>query len=222
MAWYTAAGGTTCVAAYNAVGAASLSNSYVNLANPGTNDLTVGGSAPTWSYGTGWTFTSSKYLITGVVPASGYSILVRFSAGTFSGAQRICGAKNTDSNPRFEIIPNFGGASYYFAGSNTSPSGGLSSGVTGIAGQQGYKNGSAHGGTIGAWSGSITYGIHINGTNNGGSNSSATVDAVIQAVAIYSGTLSGADVATITTAMLALPTASLLPVMFQHSEAGMI
>jgi hypothetical protein len=50
MAWFTAAGGTTCVAAYDAVGAASLADSYVNEANVGTYTLAPG-AAPAWAAG---------------------------------------------------------------------------------------------------------------------------------------------------------------------------
>lgn len=71
--WYLAGGvaKATCLAAYQAIGAASLAESYVNLANPGTYNLS-GGVAPTWAAETGWTFDgSSQYKLTGITPAAG-------------------------------------------------------------------------------------------------------------------------------------------------------
>jgi hypothetical protein len=46
---------TSCIAAYQPKGAASYAASKVNLANPGTYDLT-NGNDPSWSASTGWTF----------------------------------------------------------------------------------------------------------------------------------------------------------------------
>lgn len=59
MAWFTAPSGATCVAAYDAIGAASLADSYVNEANPGTFDAAPG-VAPTWAYGTGGPYTETQ------------------------------------------------------------------------------------------------------------------------------------------------------------------
>ena len=69
--------GETCIAAYQPKGAADLAASYVNLITPGTYNAAPG-TAPTFDAATGWTFNgSTQYLTTGVVPASGYSMLVR-------------------------------------------------------------------------------------------------------------------------------------------------
>ena len=55
--WWLAGGidPDDCVAAYQPKGAASYAASKVNLANPGTYDLT-NGNDPSWSASTGWTF----------------------------------------------------------------------------------------------------------------------------------------------------------------------
>ena len=52
---------TSCVAAYQPKGAASYAASKVNLANPGTYNLSDG-VAPNWDTGTGWGFTETQYL----------------------------------------------------------------------------------------------------------------------------------------------------------------
>ena len=55
--WWLAGGidPDDCIAAYQPKGAASYAASKVNLANPGTYDLT-NGNDPSWSASTGWTF----------------------------------------------------------------------------------------------------------------------------------------------------------------------
>ena len=71
-AWYLRGGiaRANCVAAYAAKAAASLAASYVNLANPGTYNLTTT-SAPSWANATGWSFNgTANYLNTGIVPNS--------------------------------------------------------------------------------------------------------------------------------------------------------
>ena len=54
--------GKTVVVAYQPKGADDLSDSYINLANPGTFDASPG-VAPSWNASTGWTFNgSTQYL----------------------------------------------------------------------------------------------------------------------------------------------------------------
>lgn len=221
MAWYTSPGGTTCVAAYNAVGASSLANSYINLANPGTYDAAPG-VAPTWAYGTGWTFNgTTQYLTTGVVPASDqtWSALIRFSGGA-QNTKYIFGAVTSGSTRFFGFNTNYtDNKVYYYNGSFLGINTGINSGVLGVAGNKGYRNGSAESGTIPAGSGTITGGALI-GAVNVGATPSFLWPGNVQALAIYSGTLSASDVATITTAMNALPVAGLLASMLQHAAMG--
>lgn len=68
-----------CVAAYQAIGAESYAASKVNLANPGTYDLTDG-VAPSWNAETGWTFDGlNQYLFAGAYPHSNvpFTVIVR-------------------------------------------------------------------------------------------------------------------------------------------------
>lgn len=64
--------------AYQAIDASDQASSYVNLANPGTNDLTVG-VAPGWTANDGWQFTGSQYLQTSFIPTNTTSMIIRYS-----------------------------------------------------------------------------------------------------------------------------------------------
>lgn len=78
--WYLAGGeiaAENCVAAYSAVGAASQEDSYINLANPGTNDLSVALGSPGWSAATGWSFDGASALTMGAITLnSEFSIFI--------------------------------------------------------------------------------------------------------------------------------------------------
>ena len=203
MAWFTAPAGTTCVAAYDAVGAASLADSYVNEANPGTNDAAPG-VAPTWAVGTGWTFNgTTQYLTTGVVPVNNqtWSIIVRFSSLT-QGSSVICGMRLNGAPGYFRIIPRFTDNNVYYGnGNQVAVTSSLTSGVLAVGGTQGYRNGVAEGAAIAAGGGAFSGAVYIGAGNQEGVGAVSFTATAIQALAIYSGTLSASDVATITTAM---------------------
>src|SRR3989344_7466925 len=92
--WTTAGGAPTPVAAYQPISAASLTASYANLANPGTYTAAVG-VAPTFASSTGWTFNgSTQYLTTGVIPANGWSMIVRFSNATGATVNGVAAGSN--------------------------------------------------------------------------------------------------------------------------------
>jgi len=61
--WWLSGGisAANCVAAWQAKGAASLAASYINLANPGTHNLTVkaGATDPIFDTSVGWTFSAA-------------------------------------------------------------------------------------------------------------------------------------------------------------------
>lgn len=199
-AWWAAGGiGASCLAAYQAIGAASLAASYINLANPGTYDLTAG-SAPAFG-ANGWTFATNKYLKTGVLPTTGGSMFVQFSDAN-AGArivQYIAGAYG-GAGKFFAIAPIYQTNDILFGnGSFIQVAGGAkTSGNVGIAGNRGYYNGSTLGGAITA---GTDPGVEIYiGTLNGAQTN--YIDAVIQAVAIYSAAIAPAP---LSTAMAALP-----------------
>lgn len=81
---------TACVAAYEPICAVSLADSYINRANPGTNDAAPG-VAPTWAAETGWTFNgTTQYLTTGIdaKPAQ-FTIVARFAMSDVANYRTI-------------------------------------------------------------------------------------------------------------------------------------
>lgn len=206
--WWLAGGAPTPVAAYQPKGAASLAASYVNLANPGTNDAAPG-VAPTFNTAVGWTFNgSTQYLTTGVVPASGWAAIVRFSNVTSAaGVRALLGEGFTDAS--LAIFPRWTGGTgvqYYNGLSagflNKSPV--LLGGVLAVSGNTAYRDGVTESGTMGAWTGSNTWGIYIGAYNVNGTTPSGFLACDIQAAAIYPSTLTAGMVAAVSAAMAAL------------------
>lgn len=201
-AWWRAGGAPTPVAVYQPKGSASLAASYVNLANPGAYDAAPG-VAPTFAAGTGWAFNgSSQYLITGVVPAGGWSMLVLFSNAVVFGARVLVGCRAAAAS-RFAVGPSVSGVGVYYAYDNFKeipPV--LIAGVLGIAAEKGYRNGVLDEINIGTWSGSAV------ALTIGARNWNGTIDSYysgyIQAVAIYNTTLTAPQVLAVSTAMAAL------------------
>ena len=192
--WWQVAG-QTCVAAYQPIGAASLAASYVNLANPGTYDAAPG-VAPTLVAG-GWSFAaaSSQYLTTKYNYLHPGTIIVRFSGAALTAIARIFGINvdNLSLNPN-----NVSGVAWTLGGTLTYRNPPLAAGILAIAGNQPYRNGAVDGLPI---SGSMTTGNVIIGMR---SDNSRYFTGTIAAIAIYSTTLSAADVAALTTRMQAL------------------
>ena len=189
---------------YKPIGAASLAASYINLANPGTNNAAPG-TAPTFAAATGWAFNGSAYLTTGIVPASGWTLIVRFSNAPTASDSMLAGSNNGGATDRrFYLCNRLGGDNVtYGAGGFTNASPALAAGVLAIAGQQAYRNGAADGAAIGAWGGTTTYDIWIGGLNLTGTINRVTTGK-IQAVAIYNTALTAAQVAAISSAMALL------------------
>jgi len=200
--------GQTCVAAYQAIGAASLEASYVNLAQPGTYDLTVPNTAPAFNTATGWTFGTNKYLATGIGPASTqyWTLLLRFSNGPSETASSPAGIL---ANGKAGFFPqpfrgNTLGGRRYFQGEVVAKGNGtgVTSGVIGIAGNKAFYNGEDEGLSLGTGVDASPYPFFV-----GAFNSYTTLtywDGTIQCVVFYSTTLSAPDVAALTTRMAAL------------------
>lgn len=202
-AWWEVAG-KTCVAAYQPKGAASYEASLVNLAQPGTYNATEG-VAPTWDAATGWGFNgSTQYLDTGIVPSSwSWTYLVRFTDGAGVGIQSLLGTTNVAGNRRIGLHHVYNAARIYYHGSNyTEPGSPLTTGVMGMAGLQPYLNGAADGGTITSSTYDMDRTLFIAARNLGSVANFGNVKIV--SLAIYSDTLSAAEVATVSAAMAAL------------------
>lgn len=197
--WWLVAG-KTCVAVYQPKGAASLAASYVNLANPGTYDAALG-VAPTWASATGWTFNgSTQYLTTGIVPASGWSMLARIANTIAWGG--IVGATPTTSNGFsmrwFPETLRVGIHETGFIGNVAIATGNE---VLALAGRNLYSDGvflASGGGTL-----STAPGLYIGAENLMGVKN-YPFTGMILAVAIYSSTLTAGEVAAVSAAMAAL------------------
>jgi hypothetical protein len=199
--WWTL-NGQTCVAAYQPKGVASLALSYVNRANPGTYDAAPG-VAPTHGGATGWTFATTDWLSTGIVPTGSYSMIVRFSGA--SGTQISLAGARTGWAQGFFIVPRSGGtnALYDNGGRYTSAGGALTAGTICIAGSFAYLNGTLLG-AIPTPVTDTTHAIYIGKINDGGTPLASAASVIVACCAVYSTTLSAGDVATLTTRMAAL------------------
>ena len=203
-AWY--AGLTDLVAVYQPKGAASLAASYVNLVNPGTYDAAPG-TAPTFATATGWTFAaaSSQYLATGITPAGGYTMIVRFS-GVTNGVdnQYLIGSRNNTGNRRCYLLLNTSSNRVvYGAGGAVSVAPELLTGVLAVSGQQGYRNGSADGATITAWDSPNSANILAIGALQT-AGLSGYLSGSIQAIAICSSAQSAGQIAAASAALALL------------------
>lgn len=209
--WYLAGGllsAAQVVASYQAIGAASAAASYVNLANPGTYDLTTD-AAPTFDTADGWTGNgTSQYLDTGFVPNANTCILIRFSnvanTGRLYGEENVPGAAvycRPDTGSSTAAIFRGGGAS------TKSPA--MTAGVVGSLLARAYRNGTYDGAT-GAWTATALQSISLFCRHNGMADYSQFLAGKIQAVVIFNGNgLSDAQLdaiaAALNTSMAALP-----------------
>ena len=192
-----------CVAAYQPKGAADLAASYANLAVGGAAyDLTLG-VAPTWDAVNGWIFDgTTQYLKTGITPSDGWSALIRYNTLTYKNYATLFGGK-TNLGKFFGVTLQLAANKYYLYLNNyykliyaVMPT----SGVIGIAGQQGYLNGLADGTTITTTTG--TYAEVYIGVNNDPTKYYAQVH--VQAFVIWNTIITAAQVLAVTNAMNAL------------------
>ena len=195
-----------CIGAWLAKGAASYAASRTDLSGTG-NNLTEGNGAVSWASGTGWGFAaaSAQYLDTGIIPdisAQGYSMLLRYASyvtnayfmAIYAGASQRFGVGFLSNN------------FYYTNGGIVSVvRAGISAAVLGVAGNQGYYNGSSDGGAISAAVGVITTTLPIGARRREDLGSlDQHVTANIYAASVYSAVLTGPQMSTVSTAMAAL------------------
>jgi hypothetical protein len=221
--WWLAGGISSgnCIGAWQAVGAASQSASYVNLHNPGTYDLTQGADYPTWSAANGWHVASydhsgdyDKHLDTGIVVPSGaptYTGIARFQSDTALAGHYVFGSGDSiyAGQNEFGIAVYSWGNGVFVHGATAQHDPGVdyagdADGTVAIAGTTPYRNGSALGGST---SGNVSSGsrtvILWNTRINDGSVARA-LGGKLFAVAIYSTTLTGGQISALHTAMMAL------------------
>ncbi len=187
--------------AYDPIQASSLADSYINRFNPGTNDAAPG-TAPTWAYNTGWSFNGTTQYLVGYTPPNqaAFTLIVRFSGGSTATVRAlVCTSDGTNNLGLFSSLAASG---VLYANSGqvlVTPS--LATGVLAVAGGQGYRNGSADGASF-TPTGRPWSAMAIGRRNN---NNDFYFDGSIQAVAMYTTDLTAGEVATVTTAMNALP-----------------
>jgi len=119
--WYLPRGisNTNCIAAYRAKGVESQARSYVNLANPGTHDITAT-IAPTWDVTSGWIFNgSTQYLITDILFSSFYTVIIRLSNGTLKNWASPFGQYNSGAATGY-LIAQYAGVTRYWYGTTCS------------------------------------------------------------------------------------------------------
>lgn len=176
-------------AAYQPVRAPDSLSARYNMAHGGDNRYrAVPGMLPAWSWVAGWTFNgSTQHLLTGLSPTSdaAWSALVRFSGAPDETESALIGATSS-----LMISPGWWGTvRYYYAGGVTqSPR--AAAGVLGIAGRSAYRDGALDATwTAGAWfDGELAIGAAlVSGTVQW------HIAASIQAIAIYTRTLSAAE-----------------------------
>lgn len=195
--------GQTCVAAYKAIGATDLAASYVNLANPGTYNAAPG-VAPTLSAG-GWTFDGTQWLATGIAPTTlDWTLIVRFS-GCSAALSALAGSYRSFSGryPGMYIYNRVSAKVSYAQDSAISVSPAISDGILAVAGAYGYRNGAIDSTAISPYEYAANLQIYI-GAHNFNSIAADILTGTIAAIAIYSTTLSAADVAALTARMAAL------------------
>jgi len=194
-----------CFGAYQGRHAGSYALSKINLNQPGTNDLVETG-PPDWAVGVGWQggATTQFFTIPGCRPTEVWSMLAQFkNAQSFS--QQFAGAENQaalgpngfsmNNTGSFQAMINFGEGDI----------GGVQvDGNLAMAGKRTFRDGVYSGITIPAGTGTCAVDLMLLCDNwNGVAHGGAHVTEVI-AFAIYTVTLSDAQVAAIAAAMAGL------------------
>ena len=188
---------TSCIAAYQAKGAANYAASLVNLNNPGTNNATDSAS-PSWTSANGWQFNGTDQYLTTVIITGACAVIVRYS-GCLG---YIFGGSTAYYYPGVNIVNQW--ETFYQCHYSNVKGGDLDKrtgiaaivGATGNAGV-GYFNGSPQVSSLGTHTANSASFIGRKWTNNWGSG-------YVQAAAYYNTTLSEAQISNLTTAMAAL------------------
>jgi hypothetical protein len=214
MAWWNVGGITSCQCALQFIGAPCLPIALLDLTGNGNNATLAGTTQPTWDNVNGLKGNGSGYASIPVTPGTtqNWSVIVKFTNHA-SGGINLFGIFNSAATGGLAVAANYNSKVYYSYSGNSvyyilvSP--GMTAGCIAIAGNQGYRNGLADGGTQtqAAWTASSGGIFLLAGNLNGSAADICTAD--IQAFAIYNTVLSAAQVAAITAAMnaLAIPAA---------------
>lgn len=209
--WYLAGGisAANCIAAYKPLGAASLAASYINLANPGTYDLTAT-NAPAFNAALGWVGNGSAYLKTGLInPANAsWSVIGKIANGAAggSGYGQAFGAYDSASANTYWIVRIATPTSkhqYIRRTTNLSVDGVFDNGVFAMTGTAAYRNGVAETGTgsIGASPTLDLLQFYVLGANVNNGAADHPMNGSMSYLAIYNTNLTLAQVQAVTAAM---------------------
>ena len=119
---------------------ATIAESYVNVATPGTYNAAPG-TAPAWAAATGWTFTAAslQYLTTGLAPGANYTVVACFS-GLTGGGQWPYG--EYVAGVIFGLAPNEpGGVQAYYGGASRFNLPAMPAGTYGQVAARNFRNG---------------------------------------------------------------------------------
>lgn len=162
-----------------------------------------GGATPTWAAGVGITGDGiGKYLGSNIIPGAGWSVFVQYSGASMVNASVLVGSDNFIS-ARCALWPQVINMVNYFNGGGVLVAPALATGNLGVAGQQGYRNGIADGGALGAWVGGGVFPFYVLCDNWAGGRNAYTV-ATETALWIANITPTAPQVATLAASMAAL------------------
>ena len=210
--WYLAGGAPMPLAAYQPIGAASLADSYLRIAGTGGNanlDPAVVGSgvAPAWSSTDGWIGSGTQWLNTGIFPTldQTWSMLVRFSNFNINAERYLAGLIALSPERRFSLGAVLSTSSMMYDSSNQHRIPPLiTSGVIGFAGRDAYRNGVLDGSASMSVFGVSPAVLAIMARGRTADTADFITQVHIQALAIYSSTLTAPQVAAVSAAMAAL------------------
>lgn len=205
--WWTAGGvdPAAVVGAYRGKGAASYTASLTNLADPLTRTLIAQGSCcvPAWHAAKGWQGGQGAYfrMAGGAYAASDWSVIMsvhnaatasqQFGGFANDTANRWTTSVELNNTGAWQDIHNFG---------ELGVSGVVTSGVMAIAGKAYYKDGALVGAIPGG-AGTALYDWYWLTSNWAGSPHGGAFVTEVRGMAIYSATLTAAQVGAVTTAM---------------------
>lgn len=206
------------IAAYQPKGAASLTASYTNLANPGIYDLSPITRAPTWDAATGW-YLDGAISLDGALTANingrnAWTYLIRLGPTAFAGSGSVVLSvvSNTGNAvaPAVVIQPKRGTTNrgYRNGSASLTVAGGAVAGDTtmAVANNKGYLAGSPETGTITLTE--LSANVLLIGCLANASPVWPTVTntfaGYIKAVALYNTTLTPAQISALHTAVMAL------------------
>jgi hypothetical protein len=191
-------------AVYQSKGAVDLAASYVNLANPGTNDAQVG-VAPTLD-SSGWVFDGTTTYLIGP-PSNSAGFAVRFSDNVLT-TRKMIGARSADGTNEISMTPDNNASSHVYRNSADSTARtyapALASGVIVINNETGALNGTIERSDLGG-NASNGFSFYIGAANTAGTAVS-NFQGKIQAACFFASgtTLTAAQIAALSSAMAAL------------------